>query len=39
MKLNLQIQDYIGDLTITGVSTDSFELEEVEPTTQPAIRN
>ena len=36
MKLNLRIQDYIGDLiNVTGVKADSLELEEVEPTTQP----
>lgn len=36
MKLNLRIEDYLGDLAdVTGLNADSLDLEEVDPATPP----
>jgi outer membrane protein TolC len=36
LKINIQIQDYIGDLTnVTGVNAGSLKLAEIEPAIQP----
>jgi len=35
LKLNIQVQDYIGDLiTVTGINATSLALQDIEPTIQ-----